>query len=311
MRALSVRVRLFQNGDEDVCIEILNESYKETAGHEPITRYDFEGYKKTSIDLLVAEVDDRAVGFATTRWSWHPAEIQRLAILAAYVETSVGPVLVNEALKRLESVGAKVVEVMAYSPRYHSLLETCGFTPARKHLYIIWDLTKPLPARPTNREVVAKPVSLSDARVFGKLYVEAYKDYWGWAFGGDLEKIIKMATAAFQKLLKTGRAQPSLAYLKDEAVGLVCPSIDDEWVESHKIRRGRLTFGVGVLPQHRRKHIGVALLLNGLRWLKEQDMEQAYVTTFTNLDRDTPAVKLYLGAEGKILRQHVAFQLEK
>jgi len=307
----SVRVRLFRNGEEEACIRLLNESYKDVVGHEPVTIYDFEGYKKTSIDLIIAEVDDKPVGFATTRWSWHPAEIQRLAILAPYVETSVGPALISEAVKRLENVGAEVIEVMAYSPRYHALLEKCGFTPARKHAYIVWDLTKPLPARPTNREVVIKPASSSDAAVFAELYVEAYRDYWGWAFGEDLDKIAKMASAAFQRLCETRRAQPSIAYLKGEPAGLVCPYIDDEWVRSHRVKRGRLTFGVGVLPQHRGRHIGTTLLLNGLRWLKEHDMKQAYVTTFTNLDSDTPAVKLYLETEGKILRQHTAFQLKK
>jgi len=308
---LSVRVRRFQNADEEACIKLLNESHKDTAGHEPVTRYDFEGYKKTSINLLIAELDDKPVGFATIRWSWSPAEIRQLAILAPYVETGVGPVLINEAVKRLENMGAKVIEVMAYSPRYHGLLERCGFTPARKHLYIIWDLTKPLPARPTNREVFIKPASSSDAAIFAKLYVEAYKDYWGWAFGEDLDKIVKMANAAFLKLCDTRRAQPSLAYLKDEPVGLVCPYIDDEWVQSHRMKRARLTFGVGVLPKHRRKHIGTTLLLNGLRWLKRHEMKQAYVTTFTNLDGDTPAVKLYLGTEGKILKQYTAFELRK
>jgi len=304
-------VRQFQNGDEEACIKLLNESYNDVAGHESITIYDFEGYKKTSIDLLIAEVDDKPVGFANTRWSWHPAEIRQLAILPPYVETSVGSTLVNEAVKRLRDLGAKVIEVMAYSPRYHGLLEKCGFARVRKHAYIVWDLTKPLPVRPTNTEVVIKPASSSDAAAFAELYVEAYRDYWGWAFGEDLDKIVKMANAAFQKLLGTGRAQPSLAYLKDEPVGLVCPYIDDEWIQSHRIKRGRLTFGVGVLPRHRRKRIGTTLLLNGLRWLKEHGMKQAYVTTFTNLDKDTPAVKLYLGTEGKTLRQLVAFQLKK
>jgi len=308
---LNVKVRRFQNRDEEACIRLLNKAYKDVSGNEPITRYDFEGYKKASIDLLVAEFDDKPAGFATVRWSWHPAEIGQLAILAPYVESEVGPALINEAVKRLESVGAKAIEVMAYSPRYHGLLERCGFTPVRKHLYSIWDLTKPLPTRPTNREVVVKPASSSDAPIFAELYVEAYKDYWGWAFGEDLGKIAKMASAVFRRLCATRRAQPSLAYLKDEPVGLVCPYIDDEWIRSHRIKRGRLIFGVGVLPQHRRKHIGTTLLLHGLRWLKEQGMKQAYVTTFTNLNRDTPAFKLYLGTAGKILRQHVAFQLKK
>jgi len=304
-------VREFQDGEEEACIRLLNESYKDTVGHEPITRFDFEGYKKTSIDLLIAEADDKPVGFATTRWSWHPAEIRQLAILPPQVETRVGPALINEAVKRLENMGAKIIEVMVYSPQYHGLLEKCGFCPARKDAYIIWDLTKPLPAKPINREVVVKPASPSDAAVFAELYVEAYKDYWGWAFGEDLDKIVKLAKAAFQKLYETGRTQPALAYLKGEPVGLVCPSIDDEWIKSHGMKRGRLTFGVGVLPRHRRKRLGTTLLLHGLRWLKEQGMRQAYVTTFTNLDRDTPALKLYLGTEGKILRQHIAFQLKR
>lgn len=303
-------MRFFQN-EEEACIKLLNESYKDTVGYEPITRYDFEGYKKTSIDLLIAEVGDKLGGFATTRWSWNPAEIQRLAILAPYVETSVGPALISEAVKRLENLGAKIIEVMAYSPRYHGLLEKCGLYPTRKSLYIVWDLTKPLPIRPTNREVVIKPASFSDAAIFAKLYVDAYKDYWYWAFGEDLDKVVKMAKAAFLKLYETGQAKPSLAYMKDEPVGLVCPYVDDEWVQAHRMRRGRLAFGIGVLPQHRRKHIGTTLLLKGMRWLKEHGMNQAYVTTFTYLDGDTPAVILYLGTEGKILRQHVAYQLKK
>lgn len=153
---------------------------------------------------------------------------------------------------------------------------------------IIWDLTKPLPKRQTNENVVIEPVSKDRLRDVGKILVVT----WG-GFIKDPEATERRV----EPYLSAGLEQPFIAYLGKKPVGCVIPKLDAE------SKVGILDGGVHVLTEYRRQRIGTTLLLTALQWLKNHGMERAKVTPFNPEGEDATqrAIAFYLSTVGTII----------
>lgn len=128
---------------------------------------------------------------------------------------------------------------------------------------VVWDLTKPLPNLRTNEKVVVKTVGKSQLTEVGKILVVT----WG-GFIKDPETTVKWVGPKVDANLEL----PFIAYLEGKPVGTVGPLLDRESLS------GRLDGGVHVLPEFRRQRIGTTLLMSALKWLKDNGMNEGWVT---------------------------------
>ena len=73
-------------------------------------------------------------------------------------------------------------------------------------------------------------------------------------------------------MLEKLQAQMKIDRSNDKPVGCVSPRLNKE------TKSGVLDGGVHVLHEYRRQYVGTTLLLQALKWLKENGMEGAWVT---------------------------------
>lgn len=152
---------------------------------------------------------------------------------------------------------------------------------------VVWDLTKQLPDRRANEEVVVKPVGKDQLREVGKIQVVT----WG-GFVKDAEATVKWLGPK----IDAGIVQSFIAYLEGKPVGTVSVLLDRE------SKSGRLYGGVHVLPEYRRRRIGTALLLAALRWMRDHGIETAWVTPWNpESEEATERAKTFYLASGGIL----------
>jgi len=149
---------------------------------------------------------------------------------------------------------------------------------------VVWDLTKPLPDRKSNEEVVVKPVGKDQLREIGKIQMVT----WG-GFVKDPEATVKWLGPK----IDAGIVQPFIAYLEGKLVGTVSVQLD------RQLKSGRLYGGVHVLPEYRRQRIGTALLLTALRWMRDQGMQTAWVIPWNpESQQATERAKMFYLASG-------------
>jgi GNAT superfamily N-acetyltransferase len=151
---------------------------------------------------------------------------------------------------------------------------------------IVWDLKKPLPKKSFNKKIVVKPVSEEQLTEVGKILVKTW---------GGFIKSPDVTVKRVGPYLTAGLERPFIAYLDNKPIGAVSPRLNNE------SKAGILDGGVHVLPEHRRKHVGTALLITALRWLEDNNMKTAEVTPFNPEGEEAVqrATAFYLANGGK------------
>lgn len=94
--------------------------------------------------------------------------------------------------------------------------------------------------------------------------------------------------------------------LEDRIVGICLSSIEVEYNRLHNVKSGWIGF-FAVLKEHRRKGIGRTLLVNGMRWLRDQGSEILYLA----VDEENPkALNLYTSVSFEVEQEGVTHSLE-
>ena len=311
-------VRSYREGDEDIWLHIVNESFKACPRYEPRVLSDFLRWKNSPYfdekGLFFAQVDEAIVGTIAAMSLKYLAKkkgrITDLAVLPPYQRKGIGSTLLEAGLNYLKRVGIKEVEAWCWNfPAYLNFYKKHGFKPVRRHLAIYWDLTKPLPKLIVNREVDVKKATMADIEVLAELASKAYLPYWDWWYEdyGGTEKVRENWKKRVKDELERGYAY-FIAYIEGKPVGFSAAQINKKLIEGKGVRLGTLWAGVAVLPEYRRKRIGSRLLREALTFLKKKGMEKAMVGTFSYLHSHTPAVNLYLKSGGTITQEFVSMK---
>lgn len=163
-------------------------------------------------------------------------------------------------------------------------LQRCG---GQGLITIVWDLTKQLLERLVSKKVSIKPVSRKQLKDAGKILVITW---------GGFIKNPETTERRVGPYLSVSLEQPFIAYRGKKTVGCVSPRLD---LES---KVGILDGEVHVLPEYRRQHIGAALLLKALQWLRNHGMKTAMVTPFNPEGEDATqrAIAFCNSTEGKM-----------
>jgi GNAT superfamily N-acetyltransferase len=308
-------VRSYNEGDEEIWLYIVNGSLKACPGYEQRSLADFLRWKRggdfDEEGLLFAEVDGEVIGTIAAAPLRHLAKrkgrITDLAVLPTCQRNGVGSKLLGAALNYLKRVGMEEAEAWSWNvPAFLNFYKKHDFQPVRRYLAIYWDLTRPLPEIKVNKEIDVKRATIDDIKTLAELASKAYRPYWDWwyeEYGGP-EKVKAHWKKRAKAWIKRGYAF-FLAYLKGKPVGFSAAQIDKQFIKEKGMKMAALWGGVAVLSEYRQRYIGSRLLMKALTFLKEHGMEKAMVGTFSYLDFETPAVRLYIKSGGRIRTEFV------
>ena len=232
-------------------------------------------------DLVVAEVDGSAVGFAKVEWidtndglreyrSWGEVD-------PAWRRRGVGSVLFAHARQRIAEVAGghdvdrpRVAGCWAADADTgaHVLYEQNGYQPVRWFFHMTRSLANPIADVPLPEGLEVRPVTRDDAHRLFLADGEAFLDHWGGVDTSDV---------AFGRWVDESDFDPSLhvvAFDGDEIAGASINAIYPEANRTLGVERGWLD-SVFTRRPWRRRGLARALVARSLTLLRERGMTEA------------------------------------
>ena len=292
-----VSVRAFSHGEESALLEILRDAFGSFAD-VPRTKAVFSSKRFDPDGCFVAEENGVPIGWLAVtslpRDKWFV--IRYLSIRRARLQTTVAESLLSRAITYVESKGQEFLRATTPAVQaYIEIYQKFGFKPIRRDFRISWQTDDV----PRTEDIRLESEEISDETVdsAGNLFVLALSPYWDWRTeeeGGTL--------AVAQSYFKEDRSRGArwiLARSSREPVGLV--GIIPDYYEP-----GVAWFrGAFVLPEHRGKRIGSALMSEISAFAKTLGQRRMVVYTFSYLDSLAPGAQLYLKTGGKIEAEYL------
>src|SRR2546427_1702022 len=285
-----VSVRAFSHGEESALLDILSDAFGSSAD-VPRTKAALSSRRFDADGCFVAEENGVPIGWvAATRLprdKWFV--IRYLSIRRATLQTTVAEILLARAITYVESKGPEFLRATppAVQP-YREVYQKFGSKPLRRDFRISWQIDDVPPTGDSRLET--EEVSEETMDSASGLFVKALSPYWDWRT--EEEGGITAVAESFKEDRSRG-ARWILARSGKEDVGLV--GIIPDYYE-----RGVAWFrGAFVLPEHRGKRIGSALMSEISRFAKTLGQRKMVVYTFSYLDSLAPGALLYLKTGGK------------
>jgi len=291
-----VSVRAFSRGEESTLLDILKDAFggfvdvPRTKAVLSSKRFDPDG-------CFVAEENGVPIGWLAVtslpRDKWFV--IRYLSFRRARLQTTVDERLLSRAITYVESKGQEFLRATTPSIQpYVDAYQKFGFKPLRRDFRISWQTDD---VRCTE-DLQLETEEVSDETVDSatSLYVQALSPYWDWRTeeGGGI-----VAVADSFKEDRSRGDRWILASLDHEPVGLV--GIIPDYYEP-----GVAWFlGAFVLPEHRGKRVGSALMSEISTFAKTLGQRKMVVYTFSYLDSLAPGARLYLKTGGKIEAEYL------
>ena len=291
-----VSVRAFSHGEESALLEILRDAFGSFAD-VPRTKAVFSSKRFDPDGCFVAEENGVPIGWLAVtslpRDKWFV--IRYLSIRRARLQTTVAESLLSRAITYVESKGQEFLRATTPAVQaYIEIYQKFGFKPIRRDFRISWQ-TDDVP-RTEDLRLESEEISDETVDSAGNLFVLALSPYWDWRTeeeGGTL------AVAQSFKEDRSRGARWILARSSREPVGLV--GIIPDYYEP-----GVAWFrGAFVLPEHRGKRIGSALMSEISAFAKTLGQRRMVVYTFSYLDSLAPGAQLYLKTGGKIEAEYL------
>jgi len=253
-----------------------------------------------SAGCFVADNKGSMVGCVTVtnlpRKNW--LVIRYLAAKRALSRVDAVEKLLSRALEYVETKKPEFFRATTPSMQpYVDVYKSFGFKPLRRDFRITWNLSETLEF--PNKQVEIREINEKTAKEAADAYVRAIRPYWDWRTEEhDGEEAV---AHTFLEGLKKGERWTSASVGK-ELVGLT-GLIPDYYSSGHARFRG--TF---VVPEHRGRGIGRALMGEASSWAKKLDQKKMTVYTFSYLECLAPGALLYMKSGGKIESEYLQMQ---
>ncbi len=206
--------------------------------------------------------------------------------------------LLSRALEYVETKNPEFFRATTPSMQpYVDVYKSFGFKPLRRDFRITWNLSEA--SEFPNKQVEIREVNEKTAKEAADVYVKAISPYWDWRteeHGGE-----EAVARTFLEGLKKGERWISGSVGK-EVVGLT-GLIPDYYKTAEARFRG--TF---VVPKHRGKGIGQAMMGEEINWAKKLGQKKMTVYTFSYLECLAPGALLYIKSGGKIESEYLQMQ---
>ncbi len=295
-KPLGVSSRTFSHGEEPTLLAILEDAFG-TFADVPRTRAALYSARFDPGGCFIAEENKVPIGWVAVTSLPHDKwfVIRYLSISRATLQTTVAERLLASAITYVESKGPEFLR--ATTPAIQPYVEAYGkfgFKPLRRDFRISWQIDD-VP-RSEHPGLETKEVSDDTMHSASSVFAEALSPYWDWRT--EEEGGISAVTRSFREERSRG-ARWILAILDQEPVGLV--GIIPDYYEP-----GVAWFrGAFVLPEHRGKRIGSALMSVISKFAKDLGQRKMVVYTFSSLHSLAPGALLYLKSGGKIEAEYL------
>ncbi len=291
-----VSLRSFSRGEESALLDILKDAFGSFAD-VPRTRAALSSRRFDADGCFVAEENGAPIGWvAATRLprdNWFV--IRYLSIRRARFQTAIAERLLARAITYVESKGPEFLRATTPAVRpYVEVYRKFGFKPLRRDFRISRQIDDVPDTEDSQLEIEEVSDEAMDSA--GSLFVRASSPYWDWRT--EEEGGIVAVAESFKEDRSRG-AKWILARSDKEPVGLV--GIIPDYYEP-----GVAWFrGAFVLPEHRGKRIGSALMSKISKFAKNISQRKMVVYTFSYLDSLAPGALLYLKSGGKIEAEYL------
>jgi len=294
-RPSEVSVRTFSHGEESTLLDVLSDAFGGFADL-PRTRAVFSSRRFDPDGCFLVEENSVPIGWvAATRLprdKWFV--IRYLSVRPARFHTTLAERLLAKAISHVESKGAEFLRATTPAVQtYIDVYQKFGFKPLRRDFRISWEVEDmPQTGGP---KLVTEEVSADTMDTASGIFARALSPYWDWR----TEEGGIVAVADSFKDDRSRGAKWILASLDKEPVGLV--GIIPDYYES-----GVAWFrGAFVLPEHRGKRVGSALMSEISKFAKSLGQRKMVVYTFSYLESLAPGALLYLRTGGKIEAEYL------
>ncbi|HZY93983.1 MAG TPA: GNAT family N-acetyltransferase [Candidatus Bathyarchaeia archaeon] len=296
-----VRVTIRTAGPEERenLLQILLDSFGHFHSSEDARRELFSGSFNPQ-GCFFAEENASAVGCVAVTNLPHEGwyVIRYLAVKNAISRSDVAKTLVRQAIQYAKSRKASFLRATtpAVQP-YVDIYKALGFEPVRRDFRIIWDLetnTKSL-----DDSVELKDVTKDTLEKAADIFIESITPYWNWRTEkqGGRAAVRESFLKSFMK-----HERWKIALRDSNPVGLA-----GQIPDYYKLGKARFR-GAYVLPEHRGKGVGSAVMQQALNWARDLGQKKMVIYTFSYLDSLAPGAVLYLKSGGMIDSEYIQLQ---
>lgn len=219
-------------------------------------------------------------------------------------ESAILDPLLGAALESLAQAGATLVRASTPDvPPYPETYRRRGFVPVRRAVTLAWDLSAPAWRAPMPANIAVVDVAGHRPTTLAELFVEGMRPYWDWYIeerGGAAA--LKRRVGDHFASGPGGDELWLVAEHDGEPVGLAgAMELDkDEAVLE----------GVYVLPEHRGRGIGSALMDATLAGISARARRLVVLETVTALVGDTPSVRMYRRSGARLRATYLHLQAD-
>lgn len=256
------------------------------------------------VAAFAAMDDGLAVGLAVLEpLPWDSAILERTAGRVAALHVMPGArrrettsALLGAVLDTSRKAGYACLDLQCHASDLASLHAACnrGFQVMATHLALVWDLSKPLPPCPGTPAVIVD-ARQDDVEALSDAAVRSVPPYSRFVVDDHFtrEQITEVFRQWSANSVRGYADRVQLARLDGEVAGYCTWRIHTTAAEFVGVRMANLDL-TAVCPEARRKHVLTAMIHDGLRWLREQDIEYAEVLTHA-LNTGMQRAGAYLG----------------
>jgi mycothiol synthase len=310
-----LKIRPFKKGfDEEVFISIFNAAFGD---YDDIRSMTLEEMKKTeeapsfnADGMFIAEWNGETAGMINAYIDKLREEekgfIQWLGVLPKFRGKGIAKKLVEKALESLKQRGMKVAETWAQTDREGCvhIFESFGFKQERVTSMMKSNLDFIPSNIGENKEISIREARFrddSEIALINWLDNEVFKEHFNYR-----PKPIEETRYVILEMPWFNKQTAFFAVLENQPVGFVAVGIDEGLNSEKNVRYGWI-LDIGVLKPNRQKGIGTRLMLEAMRLLKTQEMEDALL--YVDDMNQTNAIKLYEKLGFKIMRKNIVYQL--
>jgi len=310
-----LKIRPFQKGlDEEIYVRIFNTAFLDYDDIRSVTLQEvrtLEDAPSYNLDgLLIAEWNGQTAGMVQAFVDKFREEkkgfIQSLAVLPEFRHKGISKRLVSEAISSLKKRGMKVVAAWAQADRLACvhIYESSGFKCVRASSLMKGSLTE-IPEIEVNNAISLREAQLGDYQdiaLINKLDNEAFKEHFNYRPVTIEETRYMLLEMPWWKHQKAWFAD-----FDKHPVGYVIAGIDVGLNKEKSVKYGWI-LDIGVLKPHRLRGIGSTLMLQAMRYLRSQGMDNALL--YVDDQNPTCAIKLYEKVGFKVYHKSAVYELQ-